>query len=355
MPKISVILPCYNVAKYISACLDSLLNQTLRDIEIICVDDKSSDDTAEIIKQYVAKDARVRLIEQKKNGGVSIARNTGIDAASGEYIGFVDPDDWVDADYYEKLYNKIIAENADVCAGNTKEHYTNGKIKVRNDIINNIIRAKCHFCYTVWCAIYKTSFIRENKIYCPAGITNGEDTVFCIRCAMMATKITGIKNTYYHYVHHNNSAESKYYTEKHVSSRIRVANMIVDMINSQEHISEYDYACYFNKVFNQVCWDMFEKTTRRDLLLSSLECAISLYNKSKYKSCIKNSYIVPYLCCNDAEGLYNKLSVVSNNMLNVVAVSLFKKITLFRIIKSLRRTKVYFLGIPIFYITLQNR
>ena len=141
MPKISVILPCFNVGRYIGRCLDSLLNQTLRDIEVICADDKSGDNTTEVIKQYVAKDARVRLIEQKKNAGVSIARNTGIDAANGEYIGFVDPDDWVDADYYEKLYNKIVAENADVCAGNTKEHYTNGKIKVRNDIINNIIRA----------------------------------------------------------------------------------------------------------------------------------------------------------------------------------------------------------------------
>ena len=354
MPKISVVLPCFNVGRYIGRCLDSLLNQTLRDIEIICVDDKSGDNTAEVIKQYVAKDARVRLIEQKKNSGVSIARNTGVDAASGEYIGFVDPDDWVDRDYYQKLYDKIVAEDADVCAGNTKEHYTNGKIKVRNDIINNIIRAKCHFCYTVWCAIYKTSFIRENKIYCPVGITNGEDTVFCIQCALMANKVVGVKNAYYHYIRYENSAEGKYYHERHINSRIQVANMVVDMINKQENISPSDYVSYFNKVFRQVCWDVFERTTRRDLLMRSLTAAFEIYKRNKHKSYIDKTYIAPYLRCDDIEGLY-EIQKKMYTRPSKVFIKLFNKIHIIRIRYYADGVKYSVLGIPLIYIKHANQ
>ncbi len=349
MPKISIILPCYNVAKYIGACLDTLVNQTLHDIEIICVDDKSTDDTLEIIKRYADKDTRIKVIAQKKNGGVSIARNTGIDAACGEYIGFVDPDDYVDLDFYKKLYNKIVAENADICASNTKEHYTNGKIKVRNDIIKNIIRAKCHFCYTVWCAIYKTSFIRENKIYCPVGITNGEDTVFCIQCALTANKIVGIKNAYYHYIRYENSAESKFYREQHINSRIQVANMVVDMINNHENISASDYVCYFNKVFRQICWDVFEKTTRRDLLMRSLECALGLYHKNKHKSYLDKFYVAPYLRCDDIDGLY-EIQKKMYTRPSKVFIKLFNKIHIVRIRYYDSSIKISVFGIPMIYI-----
>ena len=118
MPKVSVVVPCYNVATYVGACLDSLVNQTLHDIEIICVDDKSTDDTANIIKKRAGADARIKLIELPQNAGVSVARNTGIDAATGEYIGFVDPDDYVDLDFYEKLYEVATRENADIAKAN---------------------------------------------------------------------------------------------------------------------------------------------------------------------------------------------------------------------------------------------
>ena len=349
MPKISIILPCYNVAKYIGRCLDSLGSQTLRDIEIICIDDCSHDNTAEIIEQYTIKDGRIKFIKQKKNAGVSVARNTGIDAATGEYIGFVDPDDWVDSDYFEKLYNHIVAENADVCAGNTKEHYTNGRTKVRNDIIRNIIRAKCHFCYTVWCAIYKTDFIRENNIYCPVGITNGEDTVFCIKCALHAKKIVGVKNAYYHYIRYTNSAESTYYTERHVNSRIQVANMIVDMINNHENISASDYVCYFNKVFRQICWDIFEKTTRRDLLYTSLTAALDIYKRNKHKSYLDKFYVAPYLRCDDIDGLY-EIQKKMYTRPSKVFIKLFNKIHLVQIRYYDNGIKISVFGIPMIYI-----
>ena len=113
MPKVSVIIPVYNVEPYLRKCLDSVVNQTLRDIEIICVDDGSTDGSAAILSEYAAKDPRVKvLMHEHANAGA--ARNAGMSVATGEYLGFVDSDDWCDLTLFEKAYAKAKADNADV-------------------------------------------------------------------------------------------------------------------------------------------------------------------------------------------------------------------------------------------------
>ncbi|EHQ91862.1 glycosyltransferase family 2 protein [Desulfosporosinus youngiae] len=113
MPKISVVVPVYNVEKYIAECLESLVNQTFKDIEIIIVDDGSPDNSAKIYKEYAALDSRVKVIE-KKNAGVSEARNTGIDNAIGDFLMFVDSDDWMELNGCEILYNEYLRSGADM-------------------------------------------------------------------------------------------------------------------------------------------------------------------------------------------------------------------------------------------------
>ena len=117
MVKVSVIVPVYNMEKYLQQCLDSLLVQTLEDIEIICVNDGSTDSSAEILACYVAKDERIKVIN-KPNGGLSSARNAGIRKAIGEYIGFVDSDDYIAPDFYEKLYQTAKRAHANIVATN---------------------------------------------------------------------------------------------------------------------------------------------------------------------------------------------------------------------------------------------
>lgn len=104
MTKISAILPVYNVEQYIKDCLDSIINQTMDDIEIICVNDGSLDNSLQVLEEYAQKDARIKIISQE-NQGQGIARNNGLKIANGEYITFIDPDDWVDVDMFEKMYN----------------------------------------------------------------------------------------------------------------------------------------------------------------------------------------------------------------------------------------------------------
>lgn len=119
MPKVSVVIPVYNSSAYISQCLDSLLSQTLRDIEIICVDDCSTDDSRNIILHYASIDPRVRFVAMKSNSGPSTARNRGMYEATGDYIGFIDSDDWVDTDFYEVMLNVAERHGADYVLNTT--------------------------------------------------------------------------------------------------------------------------------------------------------------------------------------------------------------------------------------------
>ena len=112
-PMISILVPVYNVSKYLRQCLDSLVNQTIKDIEIICVDDGSTDSSHEILEEYAAADSRI-VIVTKANGGLPSARNAGLDVAKGKYVGFVDGDDYVDTDMYRKMYNAAVANDADI-------------------------------------------------------------------------------------------------------------------------------------------------------------------------------------------------------------------------------------------------
>jgi len=118
MPTVSVIVPVYNVAPYLKQCLDSLVHQTLDDMEIICVNDGSIDGSVEMLEVYSRNYNNLKVISQE-NRGLSAARNTGIDVASGRYIGFVDGDDWVTLDIYEKLYKGAINNGVDIVASNT--------------------------------------------------------------------------------------------------------------------------------------------------------------------------------------------------------------------------------------------
>ena len=132
MPELSVIIPVYNTDKYLEKSLDSLTSQTLKDIEIICVNDGSTDNSLAVLQKYADKDSRIIVINQEhKMQGA--ARNAGIKIAEGEYIGFVDSDDWVDKDYFEKLYNAVKKYDSDIALA-TNIRTGHGKTKKRLNI-----------------------------------------------------------------------------------------------------------------------------------------------------------------------------------------------------------------------------
>lgn len=198
MPKVSVIVPCYNVAPYLPRCLDSLIHQTLHDIEIICIDDKSTDDTLKILQRYAKQDKRITLIKHKKNTGVAIARNDGMEQATGKYIGFVDPDDYVDLDWYEKLYNAAKSGNKDIARGGVvQKDLTTGAIWNHN--VHNVLEDIATFANTFWSAIYRSDFLRKNNITFPDNIITAQDCVFLTQVTLKNPSIIVIPETQYHY------------------------------------------------------------------------------------------------------------------------------------------------------------
>lgn len=178
MCKVSVIMPSYNVGRYIRECLKSVVNQTLQDIEIICVDAGSTDGTREIISEFADKDVRIQMVDSEKKS-CGYQENLGIAIAKGEYIGFVETDDYVEPDMFEVLYNEAKQHNLDYVKANhtqfvnvDEEHRLFTKVKIlaaRRDLYNVIIDPRVYpevmqYDSSMWNGIYKTAFLREKKV-----------------------------------------------------------------------------------------------------------------------------------------------------------------------------------------------
>ena len=210
-PFVSIIVPIYNVENYINDCLNSLINQTLKNIEIILVDDGSSDSSGKICDNYAKKDKRIVVIHQKnkKQGG---ARNTGIEIARGKYITFVDSDDWVKNDFAEKLYNKAIQTNADIVICDyqrTKNKNVKlGKSKIEAELlldepfdlkklVNQPSRRMSFFFVVCWNKLFKKN-IAKKYLYFPENLSF-EDSAPVLRTLVMAKKIAVVDEKLYFY------------------------------------------------------------------------------------------------------------------------------------------------------------
>ena len=137
--KVTVIVPVYNTESFLPACVKSMMAQTLKELEIIFVDDGSTDSSGKLCDKYAEQDNRVRVIH-KPNGGVASARQAGLDAATGEYVIWADSDDWVDPDMYEKMYEKAKETNADLVACGYKKEFSDGTCLLFTDYFSNAKR-----------------------------------------------------------------------------------------------------------------------------------------------------------------------------------------------------------------------
>ncbi len=213
MTKLSIIVPVYNVEKYLPKCLESLIKQTLKDIEIICVNDGSMDNSLAILKEFASKDSRIRIIDNQHQG-VAKTRNTGIEQSTGEYIGFVDSDDYIDLDFFEKLYNSATKSNSDIAIASILKHknffniynakYTKEEIAITIQDKIKLCEDKKHFFFYAWNKIYHSGFIKENNIKFSEGQIY-EDVMFAIKALYYSNKIISVYGTKYHYIEHENS------------------------------------------------------------------------------------------------------------------------------------------------------
>lgn len=203
---VSIIVAVYNAEKYLSRCLESILSQTFKDIEVILVDDGSQDGSGEMCNEYAQKDNRVKVIHQP-NGGVSSARQTGIENAVGEYTIHADPDDWMEKDYIETLYTTAKENDADVVISDywfddsDKKNYYSQQYKGQHpkDILKEIL-CTYNVCPTLWSILIRRTCYSTNHIsFEPKEIIHGEDTLFICRVLLHAVHVVFVKKAFYHY------------------------------------------------------------------------------------------------------------------------------------------------------------
>lgn len=173
MPKVSVIIPVYNVEPYLRECLDSVIHQTLRDIEIICIDDCSTDRSVEILEEYAQKDERIVILRNKQNSGLSVTRNRGIEIARGEYIQFVDSDDYMVSDALERLYGIAKANRLDFLKFlwrtfpaewcDIYDEKITGKVYSGLELLAEQKKSECYY-FCTWISFVRTQFLSENCI-----------------------------------------------------------------------------------------------------------------------------------------------------------------------------------------------
>lgn len=217
--KISIIIPVYNSEKFIGRCLESAMRQTYKDIEIICVDDGSTDNSSKIIQEKVKNDNRIIFIKQK-NQGVSVARNNAINRSTGQYIIFLDSDDYMDENMCEIMINTIKKENVDAVRSNYKRVYPNGttfkneknnlpanrrilKEEIINEILPKFIRGEIKS--YLWLLIIKSEIIKDNNIMFIPNVRMMQDKLFYIRLIQRLNSIYQINDCCYNYFCNENS------------------------------------------------------------------------------------------------------------------------------------------------------
>lgn len=232
-PKVSVIVPVYNVEKYLERCVDSLRNQTLREIEIILIDDGSTDKSGIICDQYKEKDVRIKVIH-KKNEGQGLARNTGLDIAKGKYIAFLDSDDYMEEDAYEKISRNMDEEQAELCCFGYVKQNEKGKIFYRSELNREIYELDdirnlfiLHFfgdepgdsrlsgvsaCMTM----YSREIISREKIrFNSERIVLSEDTIFNLDYCHFVNRAVVMADELYHYCQKTDSFSKRYRPERY--------------------------------------------------------------------------------------------------------------------------------------------
>lgn len=261
MPELSIIIPVYNVSHLIKRCLNSIVNQSLRDLDIIVINDGSSDDSVKYITPYLS-DNRIQFIDKKKNEGLGAARNTGIELAKGTYIAFVDSDDWVDLDLFKQMVDYINKTEADIAVCGVVNEYNNfisSTPRYIYNIENTLSQEKALSLLSraennnylispvVWNKIYNKKLFVDNDIRFLKK-SFWEDDVFSFNIFMAAEKICTVPNVFYHYYQRENSITNDF-SKKHIDDLI-FSFLELKKICSISNVS-YDITPYFNSYFDR--------------------------------------------------------------------------------------------------------
>jgi len=273
MPKVSIIVPVYNVEKYVEKCLQTLIDQTLKDIEIIVVNDGSTDNSSRIINEYVSNFSNMIKCYDKENGGLSDARNYGMQYATGDYIAFLDSDDYVELDMYEKMYNKAIEEKSDMVECDFIWEYPNKKVIDTGIIYNNKKDMITYARVVAWNKIIKREVLEKANVIYPKGLRY-EDIEFFYKMVPYYNKVSFVKEPLVHYIQRDAS----------------ISNVQNERTKEIFEVLDNSINYYKEKGLFEEYRDELEYTYARLLLCSSLFRMVKIQNKETRKELLAKTW-----------------------------------------------------------------
>ncbi len=318
MPKISVIVPVYNVEKYLAKCLDTIISQTFTDIEIICVNDGSTDGSRTILSQYAQKDSRIKIID-KKNGGLSSARNAGMKVATGEFISFIDSDDWVDLAMLEKLYQNITSLNTDIsiCAVHQYDEINQRiddsipyfTLEYFDESFNNKVFSYqdtkaflMNVCVMAWNKLYRKSFIDECQAEFPDGLIF-EDGPFFFSIFFKTKRVSIIRDFLYFY-RINRTGSILKNSGKQFFDIIDVVNLMYESLKTSDIFEDVKY-----EFFRQKANDINYRYELVDLSLKN-----NFAKKFKKETCLLNEEVFDFSFINKEYPIeYKKICILKSS------------------------------------------
>ena len=309
-PKVSIIIPVYNVEGYLPFCLESLVNQTYPNLEIICVNDGSSDNSLNILKQYASKDERFVIID-KVNEGVSIARNTALQSVKGEYIVFVDADDWLDENYVEIMLKTAKQHNADVVmctyVKEYDDHSSVSKIFDEDELIlsdsdvqtqirkrmfglsNNELShpERADVLATVWKQIIKTEISKEKSFFDIRKIGTFEDGLFQIDLYKDVKKFVYINKPLYHYRKTNSNSITSGYKSDLFTKWQYLYDVLEEKI-TDENLSNQYVSAFNNRICLGVLGLGFNEISNKDNIFKKAKNINKILKKNRYRKAFNN-------------------------------------------------------------------
>lgn len=255
--KISVVVPLYNVGSYVLRCLNSIINQTLVEgVECIIVNDCSTDKSLEIVNlrlsNYVGP-ISFHILHHEKNRGLAAARNTGLQAATGEYIIFIDSDDYCELTMLEEMYNKAVVDNADIIVADFYETYQQSdsyriqtNFKSLEDYLENVISGNS--IAALWNKLIKRSLFSSNNIRWVEGLNVGEDYYSATRICLCAKKITAIPKAYVHYVRYNENSYTKNMNKRTFEDVMTVIEYVISYFQQRNVYKKYETFFMYRKI-----------------------------------------------------------------------------------------------------------
>lgn len=289
MDKVSIIVPIYNVLEYLERCVNSLFQQKYKNIEIILVDDCSTDGSRELAQKLAEKDSRCIFIQREKNGGLSAARNTGMKVASGEWLAFVDSDDWVTEDYISAMYDVAKKDDADIVMSSIYYYYENGSYKEVSPFADlttkSSQREKIALCRPYACGkLYKNNLFKIRKIKFPEDIWRSEDISTIIPLMSYTDKISILNKPLYYYYQRKTSLSNMNNKNVDISFYPKTINRMFEL-SKQGFELELEYRSICDLMYGMIMIMLRSKKTNKEILE-----IINSFNK-KHPHWKKNIYL----------------------------------------------------------------